>query len=156
LLPEDFEISPELCSNEHLKEAEAELLAINNFDTPREKLHCILKCCKQIFVGISSWVEKGKGVGADDFVPVLVYVVLQSNPPSIYSNLQYIKNYRNASRMHDESGYYFVSFVTALTYLENLNPNELFQGKKEILEDRITQYQIKKREKEKKNYANKK
>ncbi|RUS17495.1 hypothetical protein BC937DRAFT_89912 [Endogone sp. FLAS-F59071] len=62
-----------------------ELLKINNYKAPRDKLICILNSCKVIF-GLIKHVEGD--AGADKFLPILIYVVLKANPPNLISNVQ--------------------------------------------------------------------
>lgn len=52
--------------------------------------------------------------GADDFLPVLIYVVIHANPPQLASNLEYIQRFRMHSRMASESAYFFTQLVRAL------------------------------------------
>ena len=49
--------------------------------------------------------------GADDFLPVLIYVVIHANPPQLASNLEYIQRFRMHSRMASESAYFFTQLV---------------------------------------------
>ena len=49
--------------------------------------------------------------GADDFLPVLIYVVIHANPPQLASNLLYIERFRMQSRMQSESAYFFTQLV---------------------------------------------
>lgn len=49
--------------------------------------------------------------GADDFLPVLIYVVIHANPPQLASNLEYIQRFRMHSRMVSESAYFFTQLV---------------------------------------------
>ncbi len=49
--------------------------------------------------------------GADDFLPVLIYVVIHANPPQLVSNLLYIERFRMHSRMQSESAYFFTQLV---------------------------------------------
>ena len=51
--------------------------------------------------------------GADDFLPVLIYVVIHANPPQLASNLLYIERFRMHSRMQSESAYFFTQLVRA-------------------------------------------
>ena len=53
--------------------------------------------------------------GADDFLPVLIYVVIHANPPQLASNLEYIQRFRMHSRMASESAYFFTQLVRMLT-----------------------------------------
>lgn len=49
--------------------------------------------------------------GADDFLPVLIYVVIQANPPNLISNLEYIQRFRMQSHMAAEFAYFFTQLV---------------------------------------------
>jgi hypothetical protein len=51
--------------------------------------------------------------GADDFLPVLIYVVIHANPPQLASNLEYIQRFRMESRMVSESAYFYTQLVGA-------------------------------------------
>lgn len=64
-----------------------EILKINNYKAPRDKLICILNCCKVIF-GLIKHVEGD--AGADKFLPILIYVVIRANPPRLVSNVQQV------------------------------------------------------------------
>jgi len=48
---------------------------------------------------------------ADSFMPLLIYVVLQSNPEHLVSNVQYILRFRNQEKLGGEAGYYLSSLV---------------------------------------------
>ena len=63
--------------------AEKELQKINAFKAPREKLLCIMNCCKVInnLLLNASMSENVVLAGADDFLPVLIYVVIKASSP---------------------------------------------------------------------------
>jgi hypothetical protein len=50
---------------------------------------------------------------ADSFMPMLIYVVLQSNPEHLVSNVQYIRRFRNQEKLGGEAGYYLSSLVSS-------------------------------------------
>ena len=54
--------------------------------------------------------------GADDFLPVLIYVVIHANPAQLASNLEYVQRFRMHSRMVSESAYFFTQLVSLTTY----------------------------------------
>jgi hypothetical protein len=66
--------------------AQQELCKVNHYKAPRDKLICILNCCKVIF-GLLRHLRKDEG--ADSFVPVLIFVVLKANPDHLLSNVEY-------------------------------------------------------------------
>lgn len=78
-------------SEEHLSEApwplaQEKLLQINAFKSPREKLGCVVRCCNAV-MDMLHMNDRGSA-GADDFFPVLVYVILCANPMHLLSNIQ--------------------------------------------------------------------
>ncbi|EGX87910.1 guanine nucleotide exchange factor Vps9 [Cordyceps militaris CM01] len=93
-----------------LKLAQQELLKIKSYRAPRDKIICVLNCCKVIF---------------DSFMPLLIYVVLQSNPEHLVSNVQYILRFRNQDRLGGEAGYYLSSLMGAVQFVENMDRTSL-------------------------------
>ena len=103
-----------------------ELVKIKSYRAPRDKVICILNCCKVIF-GTSRLIfvdpiilsnfpgllrdSKSKDTSADSFVPLLILVVLQANPDHLVSNVQYIMRFRNQDKLAGEAGYYLSSLV---------------------------------------------
>jgi hypothetical protein len=63
--------------------AEKELQKINAFRAPCEKLHCIMSCCRIInnLLLNASMSENHVPGGADDFLPVLIYVTIKARSP---------------------------------------------------------------------------
>lgn len=63
------------------KLAQKELQKINMYKAPRDKLVCILNCCKVInnLLINASIALKDNPPGADDFLPVLIYVTLKAS-----------------------------------------------------------------------------
>lgn len=68
----------------------------------------------------------------DDFMPIFVYNLLKAYPPSLYSNIQYISHFRNPNFLNTESGYYFISFLSAVSFIENLEPKFLNMNSEEF------------------------
>ena len=54
---------------------------------------------------------KKADTSADSFIPLLIYVVLQANPPHMISSIQYILRFRNQDKLGGEAGYYLSSLV---------------------------------------------
>ena len=63
--------------------AEKELQKINTFKAPREKLLCIMNCCRVInnLLLNASMSENHALAGLDDFLPVLIYVTIKASSP---------------------------------------------------------------------------
>ena len=98
--------------------AQQELLKINTYRAPRDKVICVLNCCKVIF----GFLKNSKGdQSADAFVPILIYTVLWAAPEHLVSNVQYIWRFRNQDKLGGEAGYYMSSLMGAVTFIENLD-----------------------------------
>lgn len=96
----------------------AELVAIDSFHSPQEKLECCVRCCRSIFALLKQTV--GGPASADEFLPALIFVVLKANPVRLHSNINFITNYSIADRlMSGESGYYFTNLVSWLVMMRN-------------------------------------
>ncbi|TCD69504.1 hypothetical protein EIP91_007434 [Steccherinum ochraceum] len=102
--------------------AQQELLKINHYKAPRDKLICILNCCKVIF-GLIRHLHREEG--ADNFVPILIYVVLKANPENLLSNVEFINRFRNPAKLQSESGYYLSSLMGAVSFIETMDHTSL-------------------------------
>ncbi|KAF9932237.1 hypothetical protein FBU30_008659 [Linnemannia zychae] len=69
--------------------------------------------------------SEGNSKGADTFLPILIYVVLQANPPNLVANVQYISRFRNPEKLQAEAGYYLASLDGAISFIENLEASSL-------------------------------
>ncbi|KAJ5297609.1 hypothetical protein N7508_007858 [Penicillium antarcticum] len=103
--------------------AQQELSKINGYRAPRDKVICILNCCKVIF-GLLKNTKKAD-TSADSFIPLLIYVVLHANPDHLVSNIQYILRFRNQDKLGGEAGYYLSSLSGAIQFIETLDRTSL-------------------------------
>ncbi|CDK28649.1 unnamed protein product [Kuraishia capsulata CBS 1993] len=108
------------------KLASTELIKINNYRSPRDKTICILNCCKVIF-GLIRQQQKQHHIeeNADSFVPLLIYVILQSMPSHLPSNLSYIERFRNEEFLVGETSYYVSSLQVACNFIATVNKSLL-------------------------------
>ncbi|CAM6099160.1 unnamed protein product [Calypogeia fissa] len=137
--PEHLDISESFQNETSWLLAQKELQKINTYKAPRDKLVCILNCCRVInnLLLNVSMANKDNPPGADDFLPVLIYVVIKANPPQLHSNLLYIQRYRHQNRLVSEASYFYTNLVSAESFIANLDSTSLsmdpadFEGKME-------------------------
>lgn len=105
-----------------LKMAQQELLKINTYRAPRDKVICVLNTCKVLF----GFLKNSKSdQSADAFVPLLIYTVLRAAPEHLVSNVQYIWRFRNQDKLGGEAGYYMSSLMGVVTFIEGLDRTSL-------------------------------
>lgn len=125
--PEHLDILPNFQNETSWLLAQKELQKINTYKAPRDKLVCILNCCRVInnLLLNVSMATNDNPPGADDFLPVLIYVTIKANPPQLHSNLLYIQRYRRQSRLVSEAAYFFTNLVSAESFISNIDAKSL-------------------------------
>ncbi|KAA8546353.1 hypothetical protein F0562_002908 [Nyssa sinensis] len=125
--PENLDIKPTFLNETSWLLAQKELQKINMYKAPRDKLVCILGCCKVInnLLFNASIASNENLPGADEFLPVLIYVTIKANPPQLHSNLLYIQRYRRQSRLVAEAAYFFTNMLSAESFISNIDAKAL-------------------------------
>jgi hypothetical protein len=132
--PEHLDIQPNFQNETSWLLAQKELQKINTYKAPRDKLVCILNCCRVInnLLLNVSMATNDNPPGADDFLPVLIYVTIKANPPQLHSNLLYIQQYRRQSRLVSEAAYFFTNLVSAESFIKNMDAKSLSMDEREF------------------------
>lgn len=103
----------ELVDDAILELAIDELRKMDSYRAPRDKMQCILNCFRVIrhaldtVIGVSAW-------GADQLLPVCIYTIIRSNPPSLNSNVNFIASFRHPSRLRGEDEYLLMQMNIAI------------------------------------------
>ncbi|KAG7825760.1 hypothetical protein KL909_000992 [Ogataea angusta] len=150
----DIPVSLGLESN-FVKLASGEINKINNYKSPRDKIICILNCCKIIF-GLIRQQQKMHQIeeNADSFVPLLIYVLLQAKPKYLYSNLQYIERFRLEEFLVGETSYYVSTLEIACNFIIDLDRDKLTIEDEEFDEQLALAKQRLEKQKEEKKQKN--
>ncbi|KAK2496393.1 hypothetical protein MC885_019855 [Smutsia gigantea] len=99
--------------------AQSEIRTISAYKTPRDKVQCILRMCSTI-MNLLSLANEDSVPGADDFVPVLVFVLIKANPPCLLSTVQYISSFY-ASCLSGEESYWWMQFTAAVEFIKTID-----------------------------------
>ena len=63
-------------------------------------------------------IQGGRPASADVFLPSLIYLILQSNPPLLKSNISFISRFSLPQRVREgEAAYFFVNFCIAADFI---------------------------------------
>ncbi|XP_034936042.1 receptor-mediated endocytosis protein 6 homolog [Chelonus insularis] len=99
--------------------AQAELAVISAYKTPKDKLQCVFRCAKTIIHLLSMASERGIPA-ADDLIPVLVYIIIKTNPPSLLSTVQYVDSFYG-NRLEGEEQYWWTQFCSAIEFIKTMD-----------------------------------
>lgn len=99
--------------------AQAEIFTINAFKTPRDKIQCVLKCCNTI-MNLLSMANDKSVPAADDFMPVLVFVLIKANPSSLLSTVQYVNTFY-MKQLVGEDSYWWTQFCSAVEFIKTMD-----------------------------------
>lgn len=99
-----------------------ELGRMNLARCPEDKMKCIEKSCGVIFSMLnltrsSCDTSSFSRPGADDFLPIFIYLVLTSRIERLFSNCEYIAQYRNPSDLTSQAGYCLVNLRSAVEFI---------------------------------------
>eukprot|EP00658_Telonema_sp_P-2_P033968 TRINITY_DN2483_c0_g1_i4.p1 TRINITY_DN2483_c0_g1~~TRINITY_DN2483_c0_g1_i4.p1 ORF type:complete len:947 (-),score=255.34 TRINITY_DN2483_c0_g1_i4:138-2978(-) len=148
-IPEDIPLD---CDS--FEEARRSLCGLSQYKIPSKMIDGVVHCCRCIHDVIRQAKEQivarkhqlrardangevdeeqvrldaqqaAASAGADEFLPIFIYVVLISYPPALYSCLQYVQRFRLLTKMGSEGGCFFTHLNSAVYFLENLTSSSL-------------------------------
>lgn len=134
--PDHLDVKPSLCNDVVLHIARDELKRMDACRAPSDKVDCVVKCASIIFSALnlaraySSSAKQGRTkhesrAGADDFLPVFIYVVLRADVPHLLSNCDYIQAFHNPNALMSKAGYCFVNLRSAIEFLLHLQGDQI-------------------------------
>uniref|UniRef100_H3BIF7 Ras and Rab interactor 3 n=1 Tax=Latimeria chalumnae TaxID=7897 RepID=H3BIF7_LATCH len=86
--------------------------------SPEKKITILLKSCKLIYESMSIG-NPGKHHGADDFLPVLMYVLARSNLTFLLLDVEYMMELMDPALQLGEGSYYLTTTYGALEHIKN-------------------------------------
>lgn len=61
--------------------------------------------------------------GADDFLPLFIWVVIRSQIPRLLTNCEYIQTYLSPARLMSKPGYCLINLRSAVEFVNSLDPS---------------------------------
>lgn len=105
---------------EATRSAAEHLFTITKHKAPLQKLMVIQRSCQMV---LDALLEDGGG--ADTLLPCLVFVLIQANPPQLWTSIQFIRDFRNKSFKGTQLEYYLVSLESTIGFVESLTEADL-------------------------------
>ncbi|XP_037546399.1 ras and Rab interactor 2 [Nematolebias whitei] len=90
--------------------------------SPEKKVSLLLRVCKLIYTIMQD--HSGRMYGADDFLPMLTYVVAQCDTPQLDAEIQYMMELLDPSLLQGEGGYYLTSAYGAMALIKNFQEEQ--------------------------------
>ena len=103
--------------------AQAVIRRLAAYKTPADKVACVVSCSQTIMnlLSLASSASGSSSVpAADDFVPVMVFVLIKANPPSLLSTIQYVDSF-GGDRLSGEDQYWWMQFVGAIEFIKTMD-----------------------------------
>jgi hypothetical protein len=125
--PEHLDISRAFRAHPALALARSALRRLEEALSPQEALECVFRSARVIFrmLNEAAAASRANAASVDDFLPLLIYTVLKSQPPRMHRTLEYVSLFRFPKRFGGERQYYLVQLQTAVAFIDNLDAASL-------------------------------
>lgn len=114
-----FAPTPDLMELEKIK---LKFMTMQKMYSPEKKVMLLLRVCKLIYTVMEN--NSGRMYGADDFLPVLTYVIAQCDMLELDTEIEYMMELLDPSLLHGEGGYYLTSAYGALSLIKNFQEEQ--------------------------------
>uniref|UniRef100_A0A8D2LGM6 Uncharacterized protein n=1 Tax=Varanus komodoensis TaxID=61221 RepID=A0A8D2LGM6_VARKO len=102
-----------------LERVQTKLSLMHQAYSPKKKETQMLKVCKMLYEIMNQAAEP---FGADDFLPVLIYVLVNCDIVSVQLDVEYMMELMDPSQLQGEGGYYLTTWFGALYHIANFQP----------------------------------
>uniref|UniRef100_UPI00398EFF45 ras and Rab interactor 3 n=1 Tax=Pristiophorus japonicus TaxID=55135 RepID=UPI00398EFF45 len=123
-----------------LEKIQQKLSTMHQAYSPDKKVTCLLKACKLIYDSMSVG-NTAKSYGADDFLPVLMYVLARSNLTSLLLDVEYMMELLDPSLHLGEGYYYLTTTYGALEHIKHYDKQTVTRQLSHEIQDSIHQWQ---------------
>ncbi|KAL8219857.1 UNVERIFIED_CONTAM: hypothetical protein K2H54_035046, partial [Gekko kuhli] len=93
--------------------------------SPKKKETQMLKVCKLIYEAMNQTAGRTEPFGADDFLPVLTYVLLSCDIVSVQLDVEYMMELMDPGQLQGEGGYYLTTWFGVLYHIANFQPTAM-------------------------------
>ncbi|XP_054856099.1 ras and Rab interactor-like protein [Eublepharis macularius] len=105
-----------------LERIQGKLSLMHQAYSPKKKETQMLKVCKVLYEAMNQTAGRTEPFGADDFLPVLTYVLLNCDIVLVQLDVEYIMELMDPSQLQGEGGYYLTTWFGVLYHIANFQP----------------------------------
>ncbi|CAH8840864.1 unnamed protein product [Trichobilharzia szidati] len=102
-----------------LQSVQNELRLLDCYHTPFDKFRCLKRVMNHILAALQL-AHPTSIPCADDLLPVLIYLIIQANPPRLLSNIEFVNNFGGDSLENGEIQYIWCQFCSAVAEIRHL------------------------------------
>ncbi|XP_050967399.1 ras and Rab interactor 2 isoform X1 [Labeo rohita] len=106
--------------------------------SPERKIMVLLKVCKLIYNIMQD--HEVRMFGADDFLPMLTYVLVQCEMPQLDTEILYMMELIDPPLLHGEGGYYLTSAYGAMSLIKNFQEEQAARALSSTTRDTLHQW----------------
>lgn len=123
-----------------LEKIQQKLSIMHQTYSPDKKVTYLLKFCKMIYESMAAG-NNAKSYGADDFLPVLMYVLARSNLTSLLLDVEYMMELLDPSLHLGEGYYYLTTTYGALEHIKHFDKQAVTRQLSHEVQDSIHQWE---------------
>ncbi|KAJ1153175.1 hypothetical protein NDU88_005937 [Pleurodeles waltl] len=105
-----------------VEKIKVKLMTMQKMYSPEKKVMLLLRVCKLIYTCMEN--KSGRMYGADDFLPMLTYVIAQCDMLELETEIEYMMELLDPILLHGEGGYYLTSAYGALSLIKNFQEEQ--------------------------------
>eukprot|EP00818_Percolomonas_sp_WS_P009200 CAMPEP_0117437252 /NCGR_PEP_ID=MMETSP0759-20121206/1428_1 /TAXON_ID=63605 /ORGANISM="Percolomonas cosmopolitus, Strain WS" /LENGTH=1206 /DNA_ID=CAMNT_0005228879 /DNA_START=292 /DNA_END=3912 /DNA_ORIENTATION=+ len=102
---------------------------LRSHQSPTRKLRAITLACKEIMNSLTQMENEADnskgGVGADEFLPMLIAIVCVARTPDLLTELHFVERFGSEDLLMAEHGYFFTSLSSAMQWIQHYSPSSL-------------------------------
>ncbi|KAJ7303911.1 hypothetical protein JRQ81_011423 [Phrynocephalus forsythii] len=110
---------PDAAGSERIQ---ARLSLMHQAYSPKKKETQMLKVCRMLYEAMNQTAGRAEPFGADDFLPVLIYTLVNADIGSVQLDVEYMMELMDPCQLQGEGGYYLTTWFGALYHIAHFQP----------------------------------
>ncbi|MFT7810601.1 ras and Rab interactor 3 isoform X1 [Arapaima gigas] len=136
----DLGVTTSIPETPAMEKIQLKLGSLHKEYSPEKKIAYLLKACKIIYESMSV-SSPGKPYGADDFLPVLMYVLVRCTMATLLLDVEYMMELMDPALQLGEGSYYLTTTYGALEHIKNYDKLEVTSQFSPEIQDSIHRWE---------------